>query len=436
MHARFRHRTSGCRGRFLLGAALALTAAAAPAHASTAECLESAELIRIARVVGPDGDIAYGRVLESESGVPTGVVPIAAEGAPLATVFERSERPLPANAPIWRIPLSERADRICAPAPIASAALRAETAVIVAAGLNYAAHADEAGGGEVFLFPKPAAPGAPYGAVSPSSEVRLLDYEVELAFVLLKDVDLDALPDLQTFLEQSAFFVANDLTDREALIRRIGFSPPGIGFVEAKGQPGFLPTGPWMVRGDRLFAALAECGAPGLSIGLEVDEGGGFVARQNATTDHMIVRPYALIRKIAEQITEHGLRTHMPMEEEGDTRYYPFAVQTDPATRPRLPAGTIVLTGTPEGVAFRAPEIAPLLFRGLARLRSPTEQLRLDEIERAKSGEPRGYLSDGDQVRAHIDGLGTQTFTIRAAGVPVQHDPCLQPERKAADAPH
>jgi 2-keto-4-pentenoate hydratase/2-oxohepta-3-ene-1,7-dioic acid hydratase in catechol pathway len=408
----------------LLASLAALGATPSAARAETARCLEAAPLTRVGRMVGPDGRAAYVRVIAAESGAPTEVSPIAPDGAPLASVFAQAEQALEVDAPTWRIPTAERATRVCAPAPVSQTALGDETAIIVAAGLNYAAHAEEAGGGNVFLFPKPAAPSAPYGLVAPPEDVVLLDYEVELAYVLLDDVDLEAIPDHETFLERTAFFVTNDITDREALIRRIGLSPPGIGFVEAKGQPNFLPAGPWMVRGSELFAALAECGASGLGIGLEVDEGNGFVERQRSTTDRMIVSAHALLEKIATQIRTEGLRTRMPMERDGEVRYYPFAVQADPNAPPTLPAGTIVLTGTPEGVAMQAPSVLSLAFRGLLRLRSPTEQLRIEQIERARSDEPGGYLAPGDRVRARVDGLGAQEFTIAAPGSPIQRDPC------------
>ncbi len=110
-----------------------------------------------------------------------------------------------------------------------------------------------------------------------------------------------------------------------------------------------------MVRGSELFAALAECGASGLGIGLEVDEGNGFVERQRSTTEWMILPARAPLEKIATQVRTEGLRTRMPMERDGEVRYYPFAVQADPYAPPILPAGTIVLTGTPEGVAMQAP---------------------------------------------------------------------------------
>jgi len=246
----------------------------------------------------------------------------------------------------------------------------------------------------------------------------LLDYEIELGFVLLEDVDLHNLPSRETLLAQSAFFVANDISDREPIIREKAFVGPGTGFVEAKGQPGFLPAGPWLVRGSELFAALGVCGAEGLGIALEVDSGEGFRTRQDASTARMILDPPALLHRIAEQVEREGLRTEMPLRWKGRTRHYPFAVDPD---APRIPAGSVVLMGTPEGVALQAPEPLPLLGRGLLRLRGPFTQFLLEEQARAATGES-GYLEPGDRVRARIDGLGTQIIRVTAGGrVP---DPC------------
>jgi len=403
-----------------------LIASALPglAHASARACLESAGLPRVARAVGPNGLPAHVRVIEARNGTPAVVVPIAAIDAPLRQVFDAASRPIDLDAPVWQIAEHERRDRVCAPVTVSQESLDEERQVIVAAGLNYAAHADEAGGGDVFLFPKPVEPSAPYGFVAPPDGVVLLDYEVELAYVLLEPIDLTNPPDRETFLANTAFFVANDITDREALIERIGFSPPGTGFVEGKGQPNFLPAGPWMVRGRELFAALEGCGAQGLGIGLSVDEGDGLVARQRATTEVMIVKPLALLTQIAAQIEDQGLRTTMPFEQDGETRYFPFAVQESEGAPPTLPAGSVVVTGTPEGVAMQAPSIPAVTLRGLLRLRGPLEQFRLEQLARARSAEPGGYLAAGDRVRAWVDGLGAQEFEIHPAGTRIQHDPC------------
>lgn len=402
--------------------ALLAVPASSRAEADLRRCLEARERIRVARAVGPDGAAAYVRVLAHEEGVPTVVAPLP-DGAPdLASVLERAAR---AGAPTvrWEIPASQRATRLCAPVALPRAALDAESRVVVAAGLNYAAHAEEAGGGDVFLFPKPVEPGAPYAPVTSPAGVALLDYEVELAFVLLADVDLRALPTREELLDRSAFFVANDVTDREPIIRHATFSGPGTGFVEAKGQPGFLPAGPWLVRGTELFAALAACGADGLGLHLAVDEGSGFRTRQASTTARMILEPRTLLARLARQVEEEGVRTPMPVRRADGVRHYPLAVQGDDGAL-RLPAGSLVLTGTPEGVSLQAPSPLPVLLRGLVRLRGPFEQFRREERARAAAGEPGGYLAPGDRVQARIDGLGTQRFPIAAPGSAVPPDPC------------
>ncbi len=396
----------------------------APAHASStlARCLEEKGLVRVARVLGRDGKPSHARVVAHGEGVPTAVVPVPHGGTDLAAVLERAAEARD-DAPRWRIEASERAARICAPLRVPQQTIDAETRVVVAAGLNYAAHAEEAGGGDVFLFPKPVEPGPPYGAVAAPAGVTLLDYEVELAFVLLADVDLRALPTPDELLAQSAFFVANDVTDREPIIRNATFFGPGTGFVEAKGQPGFLPAGPWLVRGRELFAALAACGAEGLGLGLEVDEGAGFQTRQDATTAAMILDPSALLARIADEVTERGARSPMPVRRAGGVRHYPLAVEGADGTL-RLPAGSVVLTGTPGGVALQAPSPMAVLARGLLRLRGPFEQFRREELARAAAGAPGGYLAPGDRVRARIDGLGAQIVRIAEPGTPLPRDPC------------
>ena len=103
----------------------------------------------------------------------------------------------------------------------------------------------------------------------------------------------------------------------------------------------------------------------------------------------------------------------MPVVRNGETRHYPLAV--DPAA-PRLPAGSLVLTGTPAGVALATPEPLGLVARGALRLRGPFEQFRQDELARAAAREPGGYLAPGDRVRARIAGLGHADHPDRGTG--------------------
>jgi 2-keto-4-pentenoate hydratase/2-oxohepta-3-ene-1,7-dioic acid hydratase in catechol pathway len=387
-------------------------AADAGDFATLADCLEASQLPRIARLLDPQGRIVYARVSEQRDGHITRAVAIAEADTPLLRVFERVN-----DAAGDAFPVTD--DRVCAVVDLPQADLDAETRVIVSTGLNYAAHAEEAGGGDVFLFPKPAPPTPPYAPVHAPAGVLLLDYEVELAFVLLEAVDPFDPPSREALLATSAFFLTNDVSDREAIVRNAAFTGPGTGFVEGKGQPGFLPAGPWMVRGTELFAAVEACGADGLGLRLWVDHEAA--PRQDASTARMILQPPELIAHLGTWIREHGRRTPMPFERDGEERFYPLAVGEEA----RLTAGSIVQTGTPEGVALKAPGPLGVTLRGALHLRSPFEQFLAEERARVAKGGTR-YLAPGDVVRARIDGLGTQVFEIGPSGTRPAPDACAR----------
>jgi 2-keto-4-pentenoate hydratase/2-oxohepta-3-ene-1,7-dioic acid hydratase in catechol pathway len=375
-------------------------------------CLNEQDLLRVARVLDSQGRIVYAEVTEQRDGRVTRASTIAPGGTPLAQVFGKVGQASGSAA------FAVGDERVCAVVDLPESAIDAETRVIVSTGLNYAAHAEEAGGGDVFLFPKPAAPTRPYAPVHGPADVTLLDYEVELAFVLLEDVGLDPPPSLETLLAKSAFFLSNDVSDREAIVRNAAFSGPGTGFVEGKGQAGFMPAGPWMVRGTELFAALRACGAEGLGLHLFIDDEDE--PRQDASTAQMILQPDELVARIGTWVEEYGRRTPMPFVRDSEERFYPLAVGDE---EPKLTAGSIVQTGTPEGVALNAPSPLGVTLRGAIRLRSPFEQFLVEEKARVEVG-GTGYLAPGSIVRARIDGLGAQVFQIGEAGGRADPHPC------------
>ena len=381
-------------------------------------CLSERSLPRVARVIDPAGAVVYTRVVDAREGQPTRVATVGSANEPLTEIFDRAAL-ASANVESFAIPNEQLAGRVCSPVDLPQTAIDAEERVVIAAGLNYAEHAEEAGGGDVFIFPKPSAPTSAYATVHAPAGIALLDYEIELAFVLLDAIDPLDPPPVDALLAATAFFVSNDVSDREAIIRNAEFTGPGTGFVTGKGQLGFLPAGPWMVRGTELFAALETCGAEGLGLELWVDEGEGPGARQSATTALMILDPRALIARIGAQIRDTGIRTPMPTPSHDGERFYPLAIDAD---APRLPAGSLILTGTPGGVALKAPSIFGITMRGIANFRSPIEQFLAEETARIDQG--GSYLKTGDQVVARIDGLGTQRFAIGAAGGNVPPDPC------------
>lgn len=395
-------------------AILALTLAfSAPARASELDaCLAAKELLRIARVLDPSGELVYARVVAEQNGHVTKASRIAGAATPLAEVFAAAPS---ATGPVFDV----TDERVCAAVDLSEAAIDAETHVIVSTGLNYAAHAEEAGGGDVFLFPKPAAPTRPYAPVHAPAGVTLLDYEIELAFVLLSEIDPMTPPSRGELLAKTAFFLSNDVSDREPIVREASLSGTSTGFSEGKGQPGFFPSGPWLVRGSDLFAAVAACGGTGL--GLQLHVGDETEPRQDASTSQMILQPEELVARVGTWIPEHGLRSIMHFTRPGgETRHYPLAVGE---ATPRLSAGSIIQTGTPEGVALNAPSPVGVALRGLLRLRGPFSQFLAEEKARVAEGGTK-YLAPGDVVRARIDGLGEQVFPIGAAGGRAAEHPC------------
>ena len=313
---------------------------------------------------------------------------------------------------------------ICAPVPLAQEAIDGETAVVVAVGLNFPAHADDAGGGDLFLFPKPVHPTGPYRTVRPGAGVRLLDYELELGFVLLDDVDLGAIPSASELEGLVAFFAANDVSDREPIIRRSALRGPGTGFVEGKGQPGFLPLGPWMVHGEDLGLLALDC-PRSLGMRLSVREEGSVTLRQQAGTGDMLAGPREILETLAARVdaaAPGGTRTEMSTTVEGRARYYPLALAA--GGRAVLPRGSIVLTGTPAGTALEAPEgRLSLLARALVRFQSPRTRFLEDQVV-ARDAE--GYLAESDVVVGSIEELGTQWWPVSWQPAPAEPDPCAR----------
>ncbi len=399
-----------------------LAIASAVGAADVGACLAADPPARIVRYAGADGAPTYGVVWQAEEGVPTLVRRLPATDEPRAALArgaevwaqrETDDGPLEPLAP----------ERICSPVEIPQSAIDAETVVMIAAGLNYAEHADEAGGGDVALFPKAVAPTAPYAPLVPPAGVVLLDWEVELAAYVLDEIDLARPPAGAAWLDHTAFLLANDVSDREPILRELSpFGPIlSTGFVKAKSRPGFLPAGPWMVAGRALFDALATCGGAGLALELWVNEGAGPDLRQASSTDRMILDLPAILGHVVTQAEAHGVRPDMWIEREGRLRDYPLAKQGDGGLV--VPAGSLVLTGTPSGVAMNVGAAVGAAFRGLVRLRSPIEQLRTEVME-ADPATRGGYLTAGDVVTARIDGLGAQRFVVGEAGAATPADPC------------
>ena len=190
----------------------------------------------------------------------------------------------------------------------------------IAAGTNFKAHAEEVGHeGEPFLFPKLSEATA-WNAPVPAA--GRMDFEVELCAVPLADYTSGTTPLL-------GYLLCGDFTDRWQLVKDIDLDGPmGItGFAAGKGGAGRMPLG----------ALLLVPRRPDLYADIQLDLYLNGRLRQRALAGLMIWSPEEIIdRALAACDTEfaHHERT---------------VTLTDCN---RIPAGTVILTGTPEGVLF------------------------------------------------------------------------------------
>ena len=386
------------------------------------------------------GQSCFGLVLTDREGIPEQVYNLGSHNAALCMDTAATSDPehvrlaLKAAETVSRqqedvtvftetLPQDQLAAIVQPPVSISLPQLESGQRFIVGIGLNYRDHREETGADnnvglapdEVLVFPKVVAPTGAYTAVqagakvgaSPARPVRLLDYEAELGMVLLEDLDLNTPPANYTeFINTVAFFITNDVSDRGPIIRDSGF-----GYTRGKSHPTYLPTGPWMVHGQHLQPQAPGEGSDNLEIGLVVQEParGKQAARtrqlQSSSTDRMILGPWRIIRLLATRY-QQGLRTCM-RDASGTPRY----TQTPAGI---IPAGSVILTGTPGGTAIQAPgllEKIDLFLRGGFSLSGARQRMITDSESHIQDSR---YLEPGDQVETTITRLGQQRWTVTA----------------------
>lgn len=191
----------------------------------------------------------------------------------------------------------------------------------IAAGTNYRAHAEEVGlDEEPFLFPKLSSPTRWDSAVLPGAR---LDYEVELCAVPMTEHRSAAPATL-------GYLLCGDYTDRWLLLRELDLD--GVmgrsGFPLAKGGDSRLPVGPLLVipRAEDFYRELQ------LSLYLNKQ------LRQQSLAGKMVWSPQQVLAKALADCES-------PYEAGEDIIHI--------ADCEGIPAGTLLLTGTPEGVLFK-----------------------------------------------------------------------------------
>lgn len=243
---------------------------------------------------------------------------------------------------------------------------------VIAQMTNFASHAKEAGFDPdavsmTFFRKSSASISGPSDDIVKPAHVRLLDYEVEIGFVVGRDVPVGsdvAAADLPDIVR--ALVLTNDVSARDVQLSKGQF-------YESKSYPTFTPTGPVLVI-------------------LEDDEVDRFAELQ--------LRLWV----------DGELRQDMPAS---DMLYGPLKALQGLSRFQDLSVGDLVLTGTPAGTALRAPA-KPIEVIG--SLLPPATKWKLFFKGQAKN--PR-YLQDGNLVEISIatpDGaidLGHQRTKVR-----------------------
>lgn len=257
----------------------------------------------------------------------------------------------------------------------------------IAVGINYPAHGVEADVSESFLFPKRNT--ATLFHASVPARNHLLDYEIELGFVLLDDLPRSVEPDYVGLV------LASDYTDRAELMRhaRLTDVSSGEGFTQGKSAPGFMPVGNLLVipQDFRSFYRTLELGL--------------WYNGQKRQVAHPVDMSWDFGRILDETFARAKRRWQWRDE-----------VVSLPVADGRIPARTLILSGTPDGVVYRKPTPRQL-FVGLSEMVFTGQWMNLHAViepfvrEEYQSGR---YLKAGDVVQMKADQLGTISNMIVA----------------------
>ena len=376
---------------------------------------------RIARFLSRDGLPRIGLVLRSSDGLPRRLLDLTSRhglGPGLLELFnaggfDLAERELERyeaegdSADQVTLEPEELPRRLLSPIDIDADQIERGARLVVGFGLTFRGHREETGRARPIVFPKPTVPTGACAPVVAGSDsegpVALLDYELELGCVALQDIDLDWLDDVDA-AAHFGYLVVNDVTAREPILRS-----RRTGYTQAKARPSYLPAGPWIVPGRhftrddpalrRMVLTVTEATAYKDGSGAGHDR---HTLRQNARLEELTLG----LRELLDLVSRRRSLT-MPGQ---DGRPWPISVER--AGRRILPAGSLLLTGTPGGTAIRSPRAADqvsLLLRSLRYLRWPSEDYRR-HLEAHRHA--FGFLSRGDRVSGWITGLGRQEWEV------------------------
>lgn len=188
----------------------------------------------------------------------------------------------------------------------------------------------------------------------------MLDYEVELGFVLLESIDAKDL-EKDDFVPQLGYFIANDLSARSLALLGEGTNLKHEYWGISKSFEGFLPLSENVWIPNSAQKNTIPC------IKIETYVNGK--VRQSQTTDNMIYTPLQMLRFI------HQKYPDIPLEK-----------------------GGLVLTGTPGGVAIATPKV-------LVRLSNLLGMSRYTKLSTKLDGDLSNFLKSGDVVEIRGEGF-------------------------------
>jgi 2-keto-4-pentenoate hydratase/2-oxohepta-3-ene-1,7-dioic acid hydratase in catechol pathway len=195
----------------------------------------------------------------------------------------------------------------------------------------------------------------------------LLDYEAELGFILLEDIQKEQIND-PSFVPKIGFFIANDLSSRSLAVLGEGMVNRYEYWGMSKSFPNFLPVSEkiWIPKN------FVENAIPCVSLKTIVNG----EERQNEKSNGMIFTPKMMLYSI---------------------------LQTYP--RDTLKKGDRVIMGTPGGVALVTP-------RWKVRLANLLGFNRFTKLKLVLKSENNRFLKPGDKVIISGDWLGEVETTI------------------------
>ena len=254
---------------------------------------------------------------------------------------------------------------------------------IIGVAWNYPSHNLETGFRKApCFFPiHPDAISPPFSEIS-INEQNLIDYEVELGFVISKSLKKETIiTDIREYI--AGYLLANDITSRKVQINNGRLLWKTRGFYDAKSFPGFKPVGPILVP------KIDE----DIVIGLAIERNNQIHRRQHARVKEMYYSPSELIELLHDYMKnpERDKKTRDMMRGSPLERYL---INTE-----GLVPGDLILTGTPDGTAFSSTTFDIIKSFGKRRF-----------LEKEKNNP--NYLRSGDKILAYGTNLGFQKITV------------------------